>query len=66
MNLLVMHFIIKNLIFSKRQPPNFKNILTRAEFVSKPITVTNGVSKCSKPRCKICEIIISDKTFLFR
>ena len=53
----------KKLIFSKRQPPNLKNILTRAEFVGKPII--GGVSKCSKPRCKICEIIISDKFFYF-
>ena len=63
MNPLVMLFIVKKLIFSERQHPNLKNILTRAKFVGKPIT--NGVSKCSKPRCKICEIIISDKFFYF-
>ena len=49
-------------IFSKRQPPNLKSILTNARLGSKE---TGVVSRCNKPRCQLCNIIISGNSFTF-
>ena len=50
-------------IFSKKQPPNLKKLLTRAYFTSegrndKP----TGVKKCGLPRCKTCDQILETDT----
>ena len=52
------------LINSKRQPPNLKQILTRARFVSlqqsEQPNIGNGtkVRKCNNPRCGTCPLLI--------
>lgn len=53
----------KSLLLSKRQPANLKNILTNAKFV---LNEKFGVFKCETPRCKLCTIIITGNTFLFK
>lgn len=52
----------KNLLMSKRQPPNLKQILTNAKF---EIYKTNGVYKCRSARCQLCTIIIEGNNFYF-
>ena len=54
------------LIKSKRQPKNLKKLLTSAKFESENNLVTEGVSKCKNKRCKICDIIIEGKHFMFK
>ena len=51
------------LINSKRQPPNLKKIICRAAY---GVNGDGGtVSRCNKPRCKLCCIIITGDTFYF-
>lgn len=52
----------KKLLLSKRQPPNIKNMITKAKFQYKHKC---EVSKCNKARCKLCNIIITGDTFVF-
>ena len=51
----------KRLIFSKRQPPNLKRILTSAKFNNTNNAV--GVFKCQKSRCQICQMLITGNCF---
>lgn len=57
-------FNSKNLIIAKRQPPNLKNILTKAKLSSK--YDNSCVSKCNLPRCQLCSIIIEGSSFHFQ
>ena len=57
-------FYDKKLIFSQRQPPNLKNILTRARLVRNEDG--SGVSKCLRPRCKICLFLITGNKYYFK
>ncbi len=52
----------KTLIKSSRQPPNIKNLLTRAKFSSQ---LEFYVTKCGNKRCKLCVNIIEGKEFNF-
>jgi hypothetical protein len=52
----------KEILISKRQPANIKNILTRAKYDPNEIY---GVHKCTDPRCKLCDIIITGTIFQF-
>ena len=54
------------IIKSKRQPKNLKQILTRAKFETQNITSVEGVTKCNKKRCKVCDILIEGKSFKFK
>lgn len=58
-----MKEIVQNTKFisSKKQPPNLKQILTKASFESR----TGVVSKCPDKRCGSCEFLITGNTFLF-
>lgn len=56
-------FTDEELILSSRQPPNLKNLLTRAKFCSNE---QGGVNKCSSPRCKLCNIIIIGNSYFFK
>ena len=50
------------LIQSRRQAPNLKRILTKAEFSrKKPM-----VSKCGKPRCECCNHILVSDHYVFK
>ena len=51
------------IINSKRQPYNLKKILTSAYFGSTP---QQGVTKCHKSRCELCDILIESKSFKFK
>ena len=51
------------LIKSKRQPRNLKKILTQAKFEDSESTPQ--ISKCNRPRCKICPIIIQGEKIHF-
>lgn len=53
----------KELLVSKRQPANLKNLLTGAKFTTEKKT---GVEKCNTSRCKLCSIIITGETFYFK
>ena len=54
----------KNMIFSRRQPPNLKTIiLTNARLEARE---TAGVSKCNKKRCQLCNIIITGNKITFK
>ena len=45
----------KKLLLSKRQPPNQKSLLTKAQLQS---TVTGGVCSCGNARCQLCNILL--------
>lgn len=47
-----------------RQPPNLKNILCKAKFSEN--TNINGVTRCGKSRCLLCQIIIIGEYFTFK
>ena len=48
-------FSNKKLLLSKRQPPNLKSLLTKAQLQS---TVTGGVYSCGNARCQLCNILL--------
>ncbi|MCG8430695.1 MAG: GIY-YIG nuclease family protein, partial [Candidatus Omnitrophica bacterium] len=50
------------LINASRQPPSLKGMLTRARFED---SSNYTVSKCGKPRCKLCSYIITGSSFTF-
>ncbi|XP_078336374.1 pituitary adenylate cyclase-activating polypeptide type I receptor-like isoform X3 [Crassostrea virginica] len=50
---------MKNIVYSRRQPPNLKKLLTRAKFTSTEETTT--VSKCMDPRCGTCPYLKQEK-----
>ena len=50
------------LINSKKQPKNLKKILTRAKLQNE---TTHGVTKCNKPRCGTCPLILETKSVTF-
>jgi len=50
------------LIQSKRQGNNLKKILTKAEFSSKPATV----SKCGDKRCECCNYLYLGNNYIFK
>lgn len=52
------------ILSSKRQPANIKQILTRASFNTNPVKV--GIFKCNKPRCKLCDIIVTGDSVVFK
>ena len=52
----------KTLILAKRQPPSFKNLLTKACFTNENL---QGEVKCNINRCKICDIILTGNSFYF-
>lgn len=49
------------LILAKRQPKNLSKFLCKAQFEHKHATVT----KCDKPRCKLCTQIITGDSYRF-
>ena len=55
---------MKNIVYSRRQPPNLKKLLTRAKFTSTEETPT--VSKCMDPRCGTCPYLKTGETFTFK
>lgn len=57
-------FSDNEILSSKRQPANIKQILTRANFNTNPIDI--GVFKCNKSRCKLCEIIKTGDVLYFK
>ena len=50
------------LIHSRRQAPNLKRILTKAEFSQKKAMV----SRCGKPRCECCDHILVGDQYTFK
>ena len=42
-------------IKSKRQPPNFKKLITKAKFTEQQIKTSNKVFKCNRPNCALCD-----------
>ena len=50
------------LIQSGRQPSNFKKILTKAEFTSKQLIV----SQCGEKRCKCCKHLLLSDHYVFK
>ena len=53
----------KSLIFSKRQPPNLKKLLTGAKC---KINQKPAVRKCGFPRCILCPIIMTGESYYFK
>ena len=52
------------IILSRRQPQNLKRLLTKAEFSSsKP---KPSVSRCNEPRCRTCDLIITEDSIKLR
>ena len=47
---------------SKRQPPNLKKLLTKAEFSNGEV----GVRKCHDLRCECCESLLLSKEYRFK
>ena len=47
-------------LMSRRQPPNLKSLLTSSRLPSVPGT---GNQKCGKPRCQVCNFLITDPCF---
>ncbi|KAJ8020006.1 hypothetical protein HOLleu_41826 [Holothuria leucospilota] len=60
-----MNTVMKDvrLIKSKRQPRNLKKMLTQAKFEDSEST--SQISKCNRPRCKICPIIMQGEKIHF-
>ena len=58
-----MESTLKNtdLIVSRRQPKNLKQILTKAEF-----SANEGVTKCNELRCGTCNIIITVDSLILK
>ena len=52
------------IIFSKRQPKNLKQFLTKAAFTNVENTPHHTVKKCGKS-CKTCLILDTGETILF-
>ena len=52
-----------NVLFSKRQPPNLKSILTNARL---EVCETGEVNMCNKARCQLCSIIITGNHLIFQ
>ena len=52
------------LINSKRQPKNFKKILTSAKFRENDNII--GVKKCGSKKCEICDILIEGNSYKFK
>ena len=51
-------------ILSKRQPKNLLRHLTNAKFSNETNIIENGVHKCKRKNCKICEMYLQeDKEF---
>ena len=61
-----MESTLKNtdLIVSRRQPKNLKQILTKAEFSNSAIK--REVTKCNEPRCGTCDIIITGDSLILK
>ena len=55
---------MKNIIYSRRQPPNLKKLLTRAKFSTNKEKTT--VSKCMDPRCGTFPYLKTGDTFTFK
>ncbi|XP_061194818.1 uncharacterized protein LOC133202982 [Saccostrea echinata] len=55
---------LKNVIYSRRQPPNLKKLLTRAKFSSNEDIRT--VAKCMDPLCGTCPYLKTGETFTFK
>ena len=53
----------QKIIKSQKQPQNLKRIYT---FSTLGENTTQGVTKCNKKRCKICDIIIEGKSYIFK
>ena len=51
------------IIKSQRQPKNPKRIPSSSTFEK---NATQGVTKCKNKRCKICDIIIEGKSYIFK
>ena len=47
---------------SKREPPNLKKLLTKAEFSSEEV----DVKKCQDLRCESCESLLLSKEYTFK
>lgn len=45
---------------ARRQPPNLKTLLTSSKLGH---SLTTGNKKCGKPRCQVCQFIITDQSF---
>ena len=56
-------FSNKKLLLSKRQPPNLKSLLTKAQLQS---TVTGGVYSCGNARCQLCNILLTGPSIKFK
>ena len=61
-----MESTLKNtdLIVSRRQPKNLKQILTKAEFSNSAIK--REVTKCNEPRCGTCNIIVTGDSLILK
>ena len=61
-----MESTLKNtdLIVSRRQPKNLKQILIKAEFSNSAIK--REVTKCNEPRCGTCDIIITGDSLILK
>ena len=56
-----------NFIKSKRQPPNLKKLLTKANFTSKSSgRKDHRVTKCGKPNCSLCQHILEASSYNFK
>ena len=52
-----------NVLFSKRQPPNLKSILTNVRL---EVCETGEFNMCNKARCQLCSIIITGNHLIFQ
>ncbi|MCG8094140.1 MAG: hypothetical protein JAZ17_11035 [Candidatus Thiodiazotropha endolucinida] len=57
-----------NFIKSKRQPPNLKRLLTKANFTSTTLSErhTFRVTKCGRNNCSLCQHIIESDSYNFK
>lgn len=53
-----------DILHSRWQPPNLKNILTKAKFTSNPVKPT--VSTCEDPRCGTCPFLQTGPSIMFK
>lgn len=55
-----------NLIRSKRQPPNLKKLLTRAKFEDTSTQEIPTITKCGRPNCGTCDLLVEGSSYEFR
>lgn len=61
MKKVLKHYTVVN---SKRQPKNFKRLLTSSRFISNENCPS--VSKCNTPRCGTCKLLVPQQSYTFK